>query len=204
MTTLSNDAIDNLIKLSTILSEFDGIKRATFLPGDIPESDSHHSFSLALIAYEFASQFAPDLNKQKLLLYALVHDLSELVTGDMNTLVATAEELAEKKRRDAIATKEMIARLDFAPHIADALKAYEEKNDHESLFIYWLDKAVTLPTHFHDNGAHLKGFGIVTKQDAIDWYNRVFDKLSQEKGLPHESVVKLLELAHQKLRDELL
>jgi 5'-deoxynucleotidase YfbR-like HD superfamily hydrolase len=196
--------VDDIIALSAILGKFDQIKRATLLPDGSLESDSHHSFSLALIAYEVASEFAPELDKQKILLYALVHDLSELVTGDVNTLMATADELEEKRQRDLVATKEVVEQLTFAPHIAKALQAYEDKEDEESLFIYWLDKVVTIPMHFHDKGATLRTFGITTKQDARDWYERVYAKLSHEKGLGHESVVKLLEIAHDRLRDELL
>lgn len=204
MKRVDERTVEDLIALSHFLGGFDQVKRATLLPDGSYESDSHHSFSLALIAYELASQYAPELDKQKLLVYALVHDLAELITGDVNTLASTPEELEVKRQNDIVATKQIIDQLIYAPHIADALKAYEEKADPESLFIYWVDKIVTLPTHFHDNGTNLRNLGVTTKQQALDWYNRVYAKLSQEKELAHGSVVELLRLAHKKIRDELL
>ncbi len=74
-----------IIELSRLLGEFGQIKRMAKLPNGDDETDSHHSFSLALTAYELAAQFAPELDQRKILLYSLVHDLPELITGDVNT-----------------------------------------------------------------------------------------------------------------------
>ncbi len=203
MKYVDETTVDDLIRLSTILGGLDQIKRATFLPDGSQESDSHHSFSLALIAFELAHQYAPELDRQKLLSYALVHDLSELITGDVNTLMLSAEELAEKKKQDDIASKQIVARLSFAPHIAQALEDYEARAGEESLFIYWLDKIVTIPNHFNDSGAALRAYGVNTKQDLRGWYERISAKLSLESKNGHESMATLLDLAHQKLQTDL-
>jgi 5'-deoxynucleotidase YfbR-like HD superfamily hydrolase len=101
MRTVDDKTIVEFIELSKILGEFGQIKRATLLPNSEFETDSHHSFSLALIAFELASQYAPELEIKKILLYALVHDLPELVTGDVQTLTATSDELDIKAQVDA-------------------------------------------------------------------------------------------------------
>jgi len=196
--------IDEIIDLSKLLGEFGHIKRAVLMPSGEPESDSHHSFSLALVAFEFARQYAPTLDAQKILLYALVHDLSELITGDMPTLLASTEELRKKAKADAAATTQIIARLSNAPHIAKAVEEYEAKANDEALFVYWIDKMITIPTHFYDNGENLRKCGVQNRYDISQWYERTLNKLASAGREPHASAVQVLELAYQKMHDELL
>ena len=192
-----------IIELSRLLGEFGQIKRVVKLPNGDHETDSHHSFSLALIAFELAAQFAPELNKKKILLYSLVHDLPELITGDVNTLKSSQEELQKKALQDSKAFKEIKTTLAFAPNILDALEGYENKVDDEALFVYWIDKMITIPTHFFDKGANLKELGISSQKDIQDWYQKTLNKL-QVQRTPHVSAVKVLELAYRKMHDELI
>ena len=201
MKSPSDRTILEIIELSRILGEFGQIERATRLPDGRPESDSHHSFSLALISFELAMQFAPELDTKKILLYSLVHDLPELVTGDLNTLTATSADLALKSHQDKNAFAEVKKIFEKAPSILGAIKAYDTKEDEESLFVYWVDKIVTIPTHFHDKGKNLQELGIINKSDIREWYSRTLDKLNKHKQ-PHVSAVQVLELAYTKLRDE--
>ena len=200
---MRDQAVDELLELSRLLGEFGQINRVTLLPNGQNESDSHHSFSLALIAYELACQYAPELETRKILLYALAHDLPELITGDVNTLTASSEQLHKKSEADKEALKQAEAVLSSAPSILRALKAYEEKSDDEALFVYWIDKMITIPTHFYDNGANLRKLGIQNRGDIEQWYIKTLSKL-QQKRAPHSSAVMILELAYKKMRDELL
>lgn len=204
MFSIKSAAIDEIIELSRLLGEFGQIRRATLLPDGTEETDSHHSFSLALIAYELARQYAPELNSQKILLYALVHDLPELITGDVVTLTASPEELDTKAKADASALSATELKLASAPHVVEAIKEYEHKTDDESLFVYWIDKMITIPTHFYDNGNNLRKLGIRNQQDIQQWYKRTLVKLQKQKRKPHSSAVTILELAYKKMHDELV
>lgn len=202
MKQVTNKTINELLELSRLLGEFGNIKRATLLPNGEPEADSHHSFSLALIAFELASQYAPQLDTRKILLYSLVHDLPELISGDMPTLTATTKQLQEKARLDAQATEAFKKKMPFAPFIIKAIDDYEARRDEEARFVYWLDKMVTIPTHFYDNGINLRALGIKNRADIQGWYQRTLVKLGQPKA--HQSAVDVLELAYKKMHDELL
>ena len=204
MSQPKDTTVEELIELSKLLGEFGQIKRATRLPNGDQESDSHHSFMLALTAFELARQYAPELDSHKILLYALVHDLPELITGDVVTLHTSPEDLERKAKADALALHEATAKFTVAPHIVAALKDYEAKADDESLFIYWLDKMITIPTHFYDNGANLRQLGINNQQDIQGWYERTVAKLNKQKRTPHASAVTILELTYKKMHDELL
>lgn len=203
MNRLQNNVVLEVIELSKLLGDFGQIERVTRLPDGRPESDSHHSFSLALIAFELATQFAPELDSRKILLYSLVHDLPELVTGDTNTLTATPEALALKSQQDKEAAQKVGAVFKHAPSILDAIEAYESKEDEESLFVYWIDKMSTIPTHFYDNGKNLRELGIVNRSDIRGWYERTLNKLDRHKRA-HSSAVQILELTYKKMHDELL
>lgn len=204
MSKVSSESISDFLSLSKLLGEFGQIKRATLLPNGEFESDSHHSFALALIAYELARQYAPELDQHKILLYGLVHDLTEIITGDMVTLTASEEELLQKASVDtkALAHAEELFRP--FPHIFSALAAYEKKTDDESLFVYWIDKTITIPTHFYDNGANLKKLGINSQDDIRQWHDRTLKKLYRQSKTPHASAVEIFERAYQKMHDELL
>lgn len=192
-----------VIELSKLLGDFGQIERVTRLPDGRPESDSHHSFSLALISFELANQFAPELDIKKILLYSLVHDLPELVTGDINTLLANPEALALKSQQDRAASAKVREVFKNAPSILQAIEAYELKEDEESLFVYWIDKMATIPTHFYDNGKNLRALGITNRSDIQQWYERTLSKLSKHKQA-HTSAVQILEMTYIKMHDELL
>ena len=204
MASLKDTAVDELIELSRLLGEFGQIKRATLLPNGDPESDSHHSFSLALIAYELACQYAPELDTHKILLYALVHDLTEIITGDVDTLNSSPEELERKAQADALALAQAEAKLTAAPHLVQALREYEHKANDEALFVYWVDKVCVIPTHFYDGGANLRKRGIRNRQDIQAWYDKTLAKLQKQPQTPHESVVDMFARAYQKMHDEVV
>ena len=78
--------IREIITLSELLGEMGDIKRGTRLPNGESEPDSHHCFMLALTAYEVCKKIGLALDFEKLLLYGLVHDLPEIINGDVWTL----------------------------------------------------------------------------------------------------------------------
>ena len=195
--------IEQLIALWQSLGEFESIKRVTKLPSGVRESDSHHSFALALTAYELAASHAPELDAHKVLLYALVHDLPELETGDVNTLLTSSEELRTKAKTDRTALNATRQRFAGQPHLLAALEAYETKADAESRFVYWIDKLMTVLTHFADNGQNLKSLGIHHQGDIEKWYERLLEKL-ERGGAGHELAQSVLAAAYRKMHDELL
>lgn len=201
---VSQQSINDVIELSRLLGEFGQILRVTKLPNGSLEPDTHHSFVVALTAFDLAAKHASHLDQKKILLYALVHDLPELITGDVATLQSTADELRQKAQNDAAAVERTAEIFTNYPHIVAALREYEEGTSEEALFVYWIDKMITIPGHFFDNGENLRALGVHTRQDISEWYDRIRTKLYARPGVPHISAVKIMELAYQKMRDELL
>lgn len=132
-------AASTAIAMSEVLFEFGQIMRATKMLNGAFESDSHHSFTLSLIAYELALDYAPELDAAKVMAYGLVHDLPELISGDVPTLLSSSEELLRKKEIDRVAVTCLHATLGMAPNIMSLIEAYERCKDEEAKFVYgWI------------------------------------------------------------------
>ena len=198
-------ATDDVIDLAALLGPFDDIKRTTKLPTGSYESDSHHAFSLALTAYMVAGKYCPELDREKVMKFALVHDLLELITGDEPTLHHTQEDHAAKKAREteaAVLFKDM-----FSAHttISDDLEEYERLNSPEAAFVYVLDKACTVWTHFFDAGENLRDLGILKRADIDLWYARLQKKIEANLHCePPEVANEILEQSFKRMRAELL
>jgi len=181
-------AAETAIAMSEVLFRFGQIKRVTKMPNGEYESDSHHSFTLATIGYELARTYAPELDAAKVMAYGLTHDLPELITGDMPTLLTSSDELLKKKAKDQAAVAQLRSMLAAAPHTMALVEAYETCADEEAKFVYWLDKTMTILTHFFDNGKNLYELG-VRDQDAIEtWYEKLQMKLQMNACRPHITV----------------
>lgn len=129
-----------------------------------PESAADHSWGVALLAWTLAAG-RPELNRERVLLLALLHDLPEALAGDATpfdqqrepdgTLDAThftqeptysAEAAAEKHASEVAAMNTLLAGL--APSLADEVRAaweeYEAAATPEARFVKQIDKLETL------------------------------------------------------------
>ncbi len=68
------------------------------------ESDVEHSYMLALTAQYLANEDYPELDQGLITQFSWLHDLPEVITGDVPTLGISAEARAEKERQEAVAT----------------------------------------------------------------------------------------------------
>lgn len=196
-------AAQTSIAMSEVLFQFGQIKRATKMPNGEFETDSHHSFTLALISYELAKTYAPELDAEKVMAYGLVHDLPELISGDMPTLLASSEDLVRKRENDREAVTELKVVLKSAPNIMSLIEAYETCADEEAKFVYWLDKTMTILTHFFDAGQNLHELGVRDHAAIEAWYDKLQKKLSMYAANPHRTAASVLEELYQKMHDEL-
>lgn len=202
MSVNTEDAL--VYDLHKIIDDFGLIERQHVMGDGRRESNTQHSFALALIAYEFAKQHAPELDTDKILRYALVHDLTEIVTGDVSSLHLTNEQHEQKRIRDYNAVKTLSKRIEFAPHILEDVVSYESMADAESRFVCWFDKCMQIPGHFLDNGNNLHNLGIETQTQIQQWRTRTLKKLHANAPNPHHSVEKLFDDLFTKMHDELL
>ena len=200
-----NPLVERYVKLSDLLAKCEEIKRAIKLPHGAQESDSHHAFSLALIAYDVCQKYELDLDVEKVVLYALVHDLLEIITGDEVTLMMSYEQLKEKRDREKSAIKEFKILLRDYPDLLQAYDEFEKLDNVESATVFVLDKTCTIWSHFHDGGDNLFNNGVKNKTDIETWYENTKKKIKNRiKAEPSELIYELFDKSYIEMRDNLV
>lgn len=194
--------ITEIIRLSELIGEMGHVKRATRLPNGEAESDSHHSFSLALVCYHVVMSEKLDVDVHKVVLYALVHDLLEIITGDEDTLYFTAEQHAAKREREKQAETTFDELFSDYPELKAALYEYDKLDSTEAAIVFVLDKACTTWTHHPDKGAYARERDITTKADVHRWAERQRAKINARLAVvPPEPIMTIYEQSFHALEE---
>lgn len=119
------------------LSEALGLKavaRAGWVQRGLTEVESvaAHSWGVAWLSLALAP---PQLDRARLLTYAVLHDLAEVRVGDLTP--ADGVPPAEKHAREAAAIAQLLAPW---PALLDAWRAYAAQADDEARFVRQLDR----------------------------------------------------------------
>lgn len=167
---MSKPDINRLIEFHRLLNSFAEIERVVHLKrrGDIVlESDTEHSYNLAMTAW-FVAEYFPELEQPKVLMLALVHDLVEIHAGD-TFIFADQALLDNKKEREAAAQKKLAADWADFPSLHKAIAEYEELETPEACFVYALDKLMPMLA--------------VYLNDGITWHEKemALERIDQEK-----------------------
>lgn len=200
---LHSFSVDSLVELSDTLGEMGNVDRATLLPGGRHETDSHHSFSLALIAYDICHMYCPELDADKVVRYALVHDLLEIITGDQDTLMLDEAGLHAKHIEEQRAAAKLHKLLAKHPALLEAYEAYERLDSPEAATVYVLDKCSTTWTHFWDAGADIHSK--MSKPKELDeHHDRQLTKIhTRLQAEPPQVIYDIYEASHQAMVQEL-
>ena len=100
-----------------------------------PESVAAHSWGIALLV---AGLLPEDLDREKALLYAVLHDLAEVRVGDITP--ADGVSPAEKARREDAAMASICRGLPRGRELLAAWQAYEAQVDPEARFVRQCDR----------------------------------------------------------------
>ena len=109
--------LEKLFAFTRMLSEFREVKRMMkYTTSDVYENDTEHSYQLAMVCRYILEQHPEyDYDLNKVLKYALVHDLIEVYAGDTIPFVSVAIEhnknpnisLANKHQRESEALQRL-------------------------------------------------------------------------------------------------
>jgi putative hydrolase of HD superfamily len=155
--------IHRVIEFHSLLLQFQGIKRIVNLPETFEqENDIEHSYSLAMMAW-FLCQYFPELDRDTVIRYALVHDLVEVHAGD-TYIFADATQLDSKAEREAAALKKLVADWPDFPELTKEIVAYEAHSTPEAKFVYALDKVMPVIVIYLSKGYTWQKEGITPEQ----------------------------------------
>lgn len=156
-------SIEGLIKFQDFLHDFQRIERVVDVPGrKAPENDVEHSFHLAMAAWYLSDDF-PELDRDKLIRYALIHDIVEVHAGDTFFWADEAEK-STKVDREAAALKKIAVDWKEFPELAATMEEYEAKQNEEAEFIYALDKIMPMIVIMNAGGKTWHDHGITFEQ----------------------------------------
>ncbi len=136
----------NVEKLLDFLKECEDLKnvyRSLYVSeGDRHESTAEHSWHLALACMLFAEKFDADL--EKMLKLAVMHDLVEVITGDVSAFDFEARKGKEERERKA--AKELFGELpeSFEKEFFRLFEEYEGKSSREAKLVNSLDKMLPI------------------------------------------------------------
>ncbi|XP_059837484.1 HD domain-containing protein 2 [Hypanus sabinus] len=130
-----------------------------------PESVSDHMYRMAIMAFLIED---PNLNKERCIKLALVHDMAECIVGD----IAPADNISkeEKYRREEEAMKCLTALLnnDASKEILELWQEYENQSSNEATYVKELDRFEMIAQAFEyeemeEKPGHLQEFFDSTK-----------------------------------------
>lgn len=154
-------SLNSIISFVSLLNRFKTIERTIFATGtDRMENDAEHSFSLAMLGWYINETHKLGLDVEKILMYALAHDLVEVYAGDVFFYTKDEQLLKGKKQREADAAVRLKAEYPEFSQLHEAIDAYEKKGDLESKFLYALDKIEPILNIYNDKGRTWKEHSI--------------------------------------------
>lgn len=143
------------------LHDVQKVERVILVPGsDRNENDVEHSYLLAMLAWQIAEVTAPHLSREKVLKYALVHDLVEVYAGDVAFFTKDPNAFVEKKEKEHLALARILEEKMLSEDMCASLVAYEDRIDAEAEFVYALDKLIPILSIYLDGGRTWKVHGI--------------------------------------------
>jgi putative hydrolases of HD superfamily len=154
--------IHRLLELQKLLLQFQAIERVTHTPEPHRyENDTEHSYNLALTAWFLCGHFL-HLDRDKVIRFALLHDMVEVHAGD-TYIYGDQASLDSKQTREADALKRLEVEWKDFPDMAATIHDYEQRNNEEAKFVYALDKIMPIMLIYLGKG--------------YTW---------QQEGIPHE------------------
>lgn len=132
-------SIERIAELQALIAQFAQIDRALRLPNtQRHESDTDHSFGLALTCWYLQPKIAPELDLLEIFKIALAHDLVEIEAGD--TFVFDESGKADKSDREHRAIAKLRSDWPDFSEMAQYAQLYDEKATEEARFVKAVDK----------------------------------------------------------------
>jgi len=181
--------LDKLLQFTKLLNDMRLIERVVRVNGSERwENDTEHSFHLAMMAWYILDTHQYGLDREKVLRYALAHDLIEVYSGDTYIFSEDKAFLASKGEREERAAERLKKELPEMPDMHESIRAYMAHDDRESRFVYALDKIEPILKMYLDNGRTWREKQVTLEMIYEDKKNKValspeiqpyFDELMQ-------------------------
>lgn len=157
--------IERLLQFAKLTHDFNQIKRKIFATGeDRWETDSEHSFQLAMVGWFLVESEGLALRKDMVIKLALVHDLVEVFAGDVYAYDSDQGIHQSKKENEKLAAEKLQSIFPDFLEMHKLILEYEALSSEEAKFVYALDKLLPEINNYLDGGKSWKYFKISLDQ----------------------------------------
>lgn len=133
--------LESLEKFVRLLHAVQRVKRVARRPDEKEATNTaEHTFNLAMTCWYIVVTNRLELDMEKVLKFALAHDVIEAYAGD--TLPYDAEAVKTKAAREEAALKRIEEEFPEFPELSEIIHAYEARESPEAKFVYATDKLV--------------------------------------------------------------
>ncbi len=178
--------IGNIVMAASQLTDkFSNIDRIPRLADSRRENDVEHTFSLAIAAPAIAERFYPDLDVDKVRRLSIVHDIKEIVVGDVATFDLNDSELAEKERREQEAKPIVLEMLSaISDTAAEDFEEYEQQLSKESICVRIVDKLLPLAVNIVGDGLRVmrEDYGVSDLAGLEAAHSQLFARIQEVFG----------------------
>ena len=145
--------LQKILEFSNLLINFRLVIRGVLTNGEERfENSVEHSYMLAMLADYIISLDNLSLNREKVMRYALVHDVIEVYAGDTYAYTKDQDFKDSKTKREVDALERLKSEFPEFMNMWNIVETYEGKKDDESRFVYALDKVQPTIHIYLDNG----------------------------------------------------
>ncbi|MCB0297241.1 MAG: HD domain-containing protein [Calditrichaeota bacterium] len=123
------------------------------------ESVAEHTLATVLMAWMLADTLFPELDRERVLMLALLHDIGEIYAGDITP--ADAVSAGEKHRRESAAVRRIVGKLPRGERYLALWEEYESGATPEARLVKQVDKlemALQACIYEHQHGLNLQEF----------------------------------------------
>ncbi|MHA1646230.1 MAG: HD domain-containing protein [Promethearchaeota archaeon] len=107
------------------------------IPKDICESDADHSLGVAFLAIIISNHYYPDLNQEKLLKMAILHEFGETVIGDITP--SEERDYNARKQEEINIVNQFFRNLPNGDDLIELYRDFEEQRTPEGIFLKQID-----------------------------------------------------------------
>lgn len=133
--------LEQLENFMRLLHAVQNVERVARIPNETRlRNTAEHTFELVMFCWYLLNVNKIDLNQEKILTYALAHDLIEAYAGDSYIYDDAARH--DKEEREEKALQQLQENFQEFPELINIIKRYERRADEESKFVYAADKLI--------------------------------------------------------------
>ena len=145
---MENENLEKIFDFLHIIENLKSTLRYNYTKSGRKESSAEHSWRLALMLFVLAKELDLDISIEKSMKLAIVHDLPEAITGDIDAvLIAEGKATKEEKQAKELEAMDKIKNMlpeEIGEEIYSLWKEYEDSLTKEAKFVKAVDKLETL------------------------------------------------------------